>query len=308
MKIVHLSDLHLSNRHQQKNIRGTEKLLQIIQNKNIDHLIISGDISENADPDDFFIMRVLLEKYGFYDTSKTSMVIGNHDIFGGVHLATDIITFPQKCRETPYFEKVQYFYDVFKKLFENTVQPDDNFPFPYAKDLGEIVLIGIDTNMKYSWWANPLASNGYVSNGQIKHLQSLLKNTLFKNKQRLVISHHHFYNNPSKEKQAGFFLWRMIESLTIQLHNRRRLVRLFVKNNIDMVLHGHLHANYTIAKKGIIFANGGGVMESDFKEEQSKINIITITGDQPLVTTEKWQLNLLEEKEALISFPTLSPI
>ena len=57
MKIAHLSDLHFTNFFRKNNLEKIEYLLKYALRHDFDHLIISGDLTHNADPEDFEILR-----------------------------------------------------------------------------------------------------------------------------------------------------------------------------------------------------------------------------------------------------------
>ena len=65
---------------------------------------------------DFVILKEILKKFNLFRSDKSSIVIGNHDIFGGPQTAQDVFGFPTKCMNTNYHEKVAKFIDHFKEL------------------------------------------------------------------------------------------------------------------------------------------------------------------------------------------------
>jgi 3',5'-cyclic-AMP phosphodiesterase len=82
--IAHISDLHLNSFYNDSIFRRINYLLKQISENKVDHLIITGDITDNASEKDFEIFRRMLNKYGFMNGEKLSIIPGNHDIFGGV--------------------------------------------------------------------------------------------------------------------------------------------------------------------------------------------------------------------------------
>ena len=81
MKIAHISDLHLNTIYSYS-----------LENK-ADHLVITGDLTDNASEKDFEILRNLFRKNGLLNSERLSLVIGNHDIFGGLQSAEEIFFF-----------------------------------------------------------------------------------------------------------------------------------------------------------------------------------------------------------------------
>ena len=63
MKIVHISDLHISHKHRPDNIRYTRYLLEYALEQGVDHIVITGDLVHLTDIDDFLALRKLFEEY-----------------------------------------------------------------------------------------------------------------------------------------------------------------------------------------------------------------------------------------------------
>lgn len=289
MRIVHLSDLHLGTSLKKSNIGKTKKLLKYALEKGFDHLVITGDISDNSEVKDYVILRKLLQNFNLLNTSKTSIIIGNHDIFGGVQTASDVINFPSRCMRTDYRKKVNEFIFSFKELFTNCYFPLSSSFFPYAKVIGSIVLIGINTIDQYSRVKNPFASNGKVSTEQRKGLKKIFDEEEFKDKKKIVLSHHHFYKN-YEEAQSSSTVWNKIESYTLKLRGKKKLLRLFGDNNVELILHGHSHEIRDYERKGIRFLNAGGSVDNVFTEALSFILIDvgkTIKAEIQFIDTEK---------------------
>ena len=139
MKIAHISDLHLDVNYKQKNLTNTLKLLEYISDNNFDHIIISGDITENAESSAYELAHNTFKRFGLLHPEKLTLTIGNHDIFGGVHLAEDVVNFPAKCRKTNFHGKVKEFAYYFRETFNNNISSPGSI-FPFVKELGEIVI------------------------------------------------------------------------------------------------------------------------------------------------------------------------
>ena len=157
--IAHISDLHLSAEFRRQNIRRTKQLLDLLSRSNIDHLVITGDIAANAQPGEFAIGRGLLSSYGFYNAQRTTIIPGNHDIFGGVQTAEDILDFPSRCRNTHFHRAMQTFSDAFGELFQGSSVSKDGYWYPFMKDLGPVVLVGLNSVAPHSVAAPPTLSN-----------------------------------------------------------------------------------------------------------------------------------------------------
>jgi len=262
MKLIHISDLHLCLSYKRNNIKKTKKLIKHIAEQNAGHLIITGDISDNADENDYCILKKILQAFNLYSSEKTTIIPGNHDIFGGVQKAEDIISFPSKCNKTDYEARIKRFAEIFEELFRNTYFPFENEYFPFAKPLDGVVLIALNTVDKYSKLKNPTASNGKVGRKQLGGLIDALTAKSFSGYKKIVIAHHHFYKNCDEVKSSESIIWNSIEKFTMKLRGKKKLIKAFSENKVSCVLHGHSHDMREYERKGVLFLNAGGSIEN----------------------------------------------
>ena len=276
MKILHISDLHFCKKFKRENIVKTKKLLKKAFENSFDHLVITGDISDNSNPEDFQLLKSILINFGLYNSEKTTIIIGNHDIFGGVQTAFDIINFPQKCSMINYSEKVELFFNNFKELFDNVRFLDSNSPFPFIKIVNDIVFIGMNTILKYSKLKNPFASNGKIDNLTLFQVSKELTQSIYSGKKKILLTHHHFYKNKEHAHSSNSNnTWNKIESFTLKLRGKKRVFRFMKENNIELVLHGHSHEIRSYNRKGIQFLNAGASVDNFSKDSFAYlINII----------------------------------
>jgi 3',5'-cyclic-AMP phosphodiesterase len=275
MRIAHISDLHLDDNNRQANLVNAERLLEHISLRRFDHVIVSGDITENAEDTAFELARRLFKKYGLLDSSRLSVIIGNHDIFGGVHLAEDVLNFPSKCRETDFDEKVEKFCYYFRETFENTSRPADNRFLPFIKELDEVVLIGLNSIAEYSALKNPFASNGKISSEQLRVMNELLLGTDISDKRIIAATHHHFCKDSIDMTSSSGTIWQSIEKQTMKLRNRKRIIKKLKKAGVELVLHGHLHESSSYLWKDLKFLNAGGSILG-CKKSLLKLNEIVV--------------------------------
>lgn len=288
MKIVHISDLHIDAVYKRTNYLKAIQLLEYITDTGFDHLIISGDLTENAEKSAFELTRKTLKKFGLLNSSKLSLVIGNHDIFGGVHLAEDVLNFPKKCKNTNYNDKVSEFNYYFREVFERTGTFKNNL-YPFVKEFDETVFIGLNTIAKYSVIKNPFASNGAIYDEQISAFETLLAEKKYKDKVKIVIAHHHFCKDPIEESNDST-MWQKIERQTMKLRNKKSIIKLLSKCDIKMVLHGHIHETTEYNRKGIKFLNAGGSVLNS-KPDEMKINVIHISNNNSHIETQTIPFN-----------------
>lgn len=263
MRFAHISDLHLCTKHKRENISKIKVLIRHALDNGAQHFVITGDISDNADERDFNILKEILIKNDIYKSDKTTIVIGNHDIFGGPQTAKDVINFPTKCMNVNYQEKVEKFIHHFKELFENTIRVHEELYFPFLKELKNVVLVGLNTNAEYSRFKNPFASNGHVSKIQKQFLKSILSKSEFKEKVKVILSHHHFYPKNVASHSSESPIWNKLENYTMKLRGKKKLIKLFLESNVKLVLHGHSHEMKEYFRDGIRFVNAGGSVDNN---------------------------------------------
>lgn len=278
MKIIHISDLHIDRNYKRNNYNKSHYLFEKITDEGFDHLIISGDITENADGSSFELARNLFKKFGLLDPSRMTLVIGNHDIFGGVHLAEDVINYPSKCRQTNYRKKVEEFEYYFRETFRETITTSKQTFFPFIKEFDEFVLIGINTIAQYSVIRNPFASNGEIHEKIFRPIEKILSHGSFKNKKRIAVTHHHFSKDPAEKSPDAGTLWNAIERQTMKLRGKKSVLKNLEKLETEMVLHGHVHETNEYSRKNIRFINAGGSVMGCKSYEMRFSEIIINTG------------------------------
>jgi len=256
--IAHISDLHIGSEHRPRNSTNARRLLEYIVRRGVDHVVLTGDITANAGPVDFAEARRILEPFGLLNPARLTVVIGNHDVFGGVQVPEDILGFPRRCKETTYERKVEEFREHFREAFQNSFFTSPFDPFPFAKMIGNVLLVGINTVAPYSRIRNPLGSNGEVGSVQFRRLETILGADVFQKRKKIILAHHHFSRNEGKQPASVNSVWGTIENQTMRLHGKKPLCRLFRSHGVEIVLHGHVHRNAEYRRKGVRFLNGGG--------------------------------------------------
>ena len=269
MRIAHISDLHLCAKHKRENISKIKRLIKHALDNGAQHFVFTGDISDNSNEKDFVLFREILKKYDLLRSDKSTIVIGNHDIFGGPQTAQDVLNFPSKCINTNYHEKVANFIEHFKELFEGTIRTHDELFFPFAKVFKDVLLVGLNSNAEYSRLKNPFASNGHVSKIQRRFLKTILGKNEYDGKVKIVLTHHHFYQKDVASHSSEGSMWNKIENYTMKLRGKKKLLKLFIEHNVKLVLHGHSHEMKEYFRDGIRFVNSGGSIDNNIKAGES---------------------------------------
>jgi len=260
-RIAHISDPHLSRQFYREHIKSFKLLLRSVLEMQYDHLIITGDIVSTADPDDYYLARELLSSMGFLKSNRITVIPGNHDIFGGPHRAIDVLSFPQHIRSVNYRQNLDLFREAFHEAFAGAKFADNNETYPFVKHIGPFVLIGLNSIPPWSMWKNPLGTNGMLSERQLKALDTLAHNERFRGKIPIVLLHHHLNDLGDGTAENGF--WMRLESNTMRMKGRRKLLKVLQQLNVRFILHGHIHRNEIYERAGIHIANGAGAICDD---------------------------------------------
>ncbi len=83
MKIAHISDLHADTTLSFQN--RFRNLLQSIRDHHVEHLIITGDLTDKATHDEYDTVIRILNEYDFTSGKDLSVIPGNHDLFPSVY-------------------------------------------------------------------------------------------------------------------------------------------------------------------------------------------------------------------------------
>jgi 3',5'-cyclic AMP phosphodiesterase CpdA len=277
--IAHVSDLHITPQNR-TSIRNTRRALDYLAKVGVDHIVITGDIAANAETRDFELARKILASYGLLNGHRLSVVIGNHDVFGGVNNVEDILSFPRRCKSTNYARKIQEFFTYFHEAFAHCHFVSERSLYPFAKVVRGVALIGLNSVAPYSKMKNSLGSNGRVDGHQLKKLKTLLCSSHFKDMKKVLLIHHHFSKHSVNSAGTLQNVWGMIERQTMKLRGKTKLFTLFRKSGVDLVLHGHVHENREYVRRGVRFLNGGGTVMGD-DPSMVHINLIRVTAGHP---------------------------
>lgn len=280
MRIAHLSDLHLSPDHFPERTEAFYTILQKCRSLKTDHIVITGDITNQGKPKEFAHARSILKEFGLLDPERLTVTIGNHDIFGGPYFAEDVLSFPGFCRQTDYDAKVKEFYGTFRESFEGCKYLAGPSIFPFVKMVQDVVFVGLNSVAPWSTLKNPLGSNGEVGKHQFHKLKEVLTSGMMEGKTVIVLIHHHFSKTASTGAKGKLeHLWHAIESGTMKLWKKKRLFTLFKKTSVGKVLHGHMHHHGEYERKDVRFLNAGGTMFANPKGERF-FHLLNVNGNQ----------------------------
>ncbi len=260
-RLVHISDPHLSRQYYREHLKSFKLLLKSILSAGCDHLVITGDIVSTGEEDDYYLAREILGTLDLLDSTRLTVVPGNHDIFGGPHRAVDVLSFPQYIRGVDYSRHLERFQVVFGETLDNVVSYGQDSIFPFVKTVGPYSIIGLNSIPPWSLRKNPLGTNGALGEAQRSALLQMHADGRLGQTTPLIAMHHHF--GDLQDESAGGTVWKRIESNTMRMRNRTKTLRLFQSIGVRYILHGHIHRNEIYHNGSISLLNGAGAVCDD---------------------------------------------
>jgi len=204
-KLIHLSDIHLGHGDCGEKFRViTEKIIATMQPASDYIVLITGDIVDNANRDDFFT-----EALGYIDNLRDSgfrvlVVPGNHDYGSGV-LADK----------------------KFVKLFKEKFYNDSHISYPRLDIIDNYAFIGLDSTAEELHWLDRILSEGELGRRQRLRLKKMLKLPEVTACKKIVYLHHHPFDF----------------RIGMQLKDRDKL-RKIIEGKTDLLLFGHYHRDH----------------------------------------------------------------
>lgn len=233
MRIAHLSDLHLlslegavpyrlfnkritgyvnlrfhrTSVHKPRAVKAAARALKAL---GIDHVAITGDVSNLALENEFELVRRFLAEDLGLPPSQVSLVPGNHDTYtAGSH------------RERRFVRTFEAY--LGSDLVELAV-PGEVFPFVHLR--GPAAIIGLSTALPRP----PLVASGEVGRPQLAALAKILAHPALQGRTPVILQHHPIHNPPS----AGM---RVLQGLG----DAQAEAEVLGPVRRGLILHGHLH-------------------------------------------------------------------
>jgi 3',5'-cyclic AMP phosphodiesterase CpdA len=235
MRIAHFSDLHVlalegvsRTRFLNKRFTGwvnlrvkrqlkhrpayVRAIAREITRAKVDHVIITGDLTNLALEQEFEATKQLLEDDLHLDAEHVTVVPGNHDLYTRGALRTQ--------RFTTFFK---HYMD--SDLPELAAEIELG-RFPVVKLRGKLAIIGLTSAVPRL----PLVASGRLGRPQLEALERILAHDEVKKRTAIIALHHPVHNPRSRLKT-------MIEGLV----DAKGLIRAVDGLATGMILHGHLH-------------------------------------------------------------------
>lgn len=242
MRIAHLSDLHVldlagarARDFLNKRLTGSATLLlrrstahqtsvveaaiRDIQEQEVDHVVVTGDLTNLSLPSEFAAATGLLRRLG--DRTRVSVVPGNHDVY----TRSSKGLFEQACAEWLPEEHAERGFPWVKHL---TRAAD-------GADAG-VSLIGLTTAFPTPWFF----AHGRVGKPQLDRLAALLASPELRGRFVAVMLHHPLVDDPPHR----LFFMR-------SLRDAGALAKVLKEGDAKAILHGHNHIQHSVDVAGI---------------------------------------------------------
>jgi len=197
--------LHRRSNHRRDVLSG---LFQDLQDINVDHIAITGDLTHLGRPTEFSKTQKLLDALG--SPSNVSVVPGNHDAY----IATN-------WKQT-YALWTRYMASDSDSRSDGS-NSDLGAYFPMLRIRGQTALIGVSTARPSA----PFFATGKVGQLQMQKLENLLAETGRQGLFRVVLIHH--------PPVSGVVSWRK------RLIDARDFCTVVKNRGAELILHGHVH-------------------------------------------------------------------
>jgi 3',5'-cyclic AMP phosphodiesterase CpdA len=237
MRIAHISDLHilalagavpfrlfnkratgyanlrLRRKHQHKS-EIVRAIARHLSTSKIDHVVITGDVSNLALEAEFQAVRSVLDDVLRLPPSAVTIVPGNHDVYTrGAQ---------KKRRFSQYF--APYLTSDLPSL--GTEQPGGLFPI--VKLRGPVAIIGLSTALARL----PFVASGRLGLAQLQALEKILASPEVRKRTPVVLLHHPLFNPAT---------WSRMKARLEGLEDAGQLRELLTPLSRGLLLHGHLH-------------------------------------------------------------------
>ncbi|HEY6100352.1 MAG TPA: metallophosphoesterase, partial [Anaeromyxobacter sp.] len=234
VRLGHIADLHVADRgryprngftakdcerHSAKLAKG---LLDALREVNVDHLVVTGDLTFSGEPREFERAADMLRP--FADARKLTVVPGNHDVW------------TEESVETGRFLRA--------------IGPDGKGmrraapSYPHVVPLGDdAVLLALDSAR---FGEDPWTTPGRLGSEQLRAARELVREHTKQGRAALLAFHHHVVLPPERVPSDA-------RVARMPLADADQVVRLVAELPVAAVLHGHRHTAFRVDLPG---ANG----------------------------------------------------
>jgi 3',5'-cyclic AMP phosphodiesterase CpdA len=235
MRIAHFSDLHLLSlegvppwRFLNKRLTGwvnlrlkrghvhkasyVRAIAREIANSKIDHVVVTGDLTNLALEPEFELAREVLQKELGIDPARVTVVPGNHDLY------------TRGARASRRFER--FFAEWLESDLPELTADVSGARFPNVKLRGNVAIVALSSAVPRA----PLVAAGELGRAQMDVLARVLAHPEVA-KRTLVLALHH----------PPLHSWSRVKAHLEGLRDARELLSLLMPVSRGLILHGHLH-------------------------------------------------------------------
>lgn len=227
VRLAHISDLHLADRARyprhgitaaqctKYSTKPLEKLLRGIADAEVDHLLVTGDLTMSGETAELQQAAKLLAPWA--EAGKLTLVPGNHDVWS------------RPAAEQWRFLRVLG--------ADGRGMKDVRASYPRQVELSpEVVLLALDTAR---WGAEPEDTAGQVGVEQLQATRELLREAKQQERAVVIALHHHLVLPPERVPSDAFVA-------RMRLADAPELVRVAAELPVAAILHGHRHTAFRI--------------------------------------------------------------
>ncbi|MGA8891458.1 MAG: metallophosphoesterase [Anaeromyxobacteraceae bacterium] len=227
MRLGHISDLHLSDRGRyprngysprdcdRHSIRLAQRLLEQLEAAELDHLVVTGDLTLSAEASEFEKAARLLR--GWAEAGKLTVVPGNHDLW-----TADAV-------------KTARFLRMIGPDGLGMRKPVAAYPFA-ALPVPEVAIVALDSSQ---FGETPTETPGLIGSAQLQACRELVREHVKEGRAVLLALHHHLML-PRERIPSDVHVARM------PLHDADKVVRMVSDVRVAGVLHGHRHCAFRL--------------------------------------------------------------
>lgn len=231
MRIGHISDLHILefdqprpleflnkrlvgglnlflNRSKAHSAQVVEQAIRRLDELDVDHILISGDLTNLALESEFAAARRIVDTIDD-SLNRVSVVPGNHDYYT-----------PEAVRA----RRFEHYFEPYLKSDLPEFQGSSGYPFCHLRE--DVAIIGVNSGIATPW----LFASGRVDDDELALLDQLLDAPEVKERFKIVLIHHPLL--PDEHHAVQFYR---------QLLNREEVLDLLRRKNVDLITHGHNH-------------------------------------------------------------------
>lgn len=218
----------------------------------IDHLAITGDLTNLALPSEFAAARKLIDELA--GPQRASVIPGNHDYY------------------TADAEREFRFENTFRDYLTSDLpayQQPTGYPFCHVRD--DVAIIGLNTGIA----TPPFFATGYVRERELRATAALLADPIVRRRFSVVMLHHPLQRYPHER----------LPHLR-RLMNAAEVMRVLREGRVDLAIHGHNHRHSTVEIPHLVgdgvmrICEAGSTSTSAYSHEEKggKFNVYDIEG------------------------------